>query len=133
MRHPDEDRLLQCILEILEDSECAEVREHLSHCTQCREVEGRLRGDVERMRSVGIRLAIFPPRGLEAHTSNTVRKWSWAAGLAAGFLLGFFSAQFSHDDKPVPVPQRLMTQEAGLGNRGFIPCPVLDAGIVRNP
>ncbi len=126
MNHPEEDRLLQYVLQTLGESDASEVREHLSQCEGCREIERNLQVDVEKIGSVRMQVAIPEPPALRSLPGEYVRRWGWAAGLAAGFLLGFLVARASYESPPIPVPQRLVTSTIRTAPSGFVQCQALD-------
>ncbi len=126
MNHPEEDRLLQYVLQTLGESDASEIREHLSQCEGCREIERNLQVDVERIGSVRMQVTIPEPPALTGLPGRYVRRWGWAAGLAAGFLLGFFVARVSYESPPIPVPQRLVTSTIRTSPSAYVTCQALD-------
>lgn len=133
MNHPDEDRLLQYVLQTLGESESSDVRTHLSQCERCRELERILQADVERLGSVPVKVDIPEPPGLTGFPGANIRRWGWAAGLAAGFLLGFFVARTSEEHQPIPVPQRLVTATIRTPPSGYVQCQALDVKAFPKP
>jgi hypothetical protein len=133
MTHPNEDDLLQYVLQTLGEFDHAEIRKHLSQCEQCRACAQNLEQEIERLGSVRIRVdgpRVPRPPGF---TFAPVRRWGWAAGLAAGFLLGILTARLSDDRPPVAVPQRLMTTTDPAGSSGYFPCPAMDVRTAFSP
>jgi anti-sigma factor RsiW len=133
MTHPHDDDLLQFVLQTLEESDHAEIRQHLSQCEQCRVRERKLQEEIERLGRVEIQMDM--PRAPRLPTVPFVyaRRWGWAAGLAAGFLLGFLTAHLAEDTRPVAVPQRLITTAASSSSSGYVSCQAMDVRTVFSP
>jgi anti-sigma factor RsiW len=124
--HPNEDDLLQYVLQTLGEFDHAEIRKHLSQCEQCRACAQKLEQEIERLGSVRIRVDGPRVPRLPGFSFAPVRRWGWAAGLAAGFLLGILTAHLAENNHPVAVPQRLITTAASSGSSGYVSCQAMD-------
>ena len=125
MTHPNDDKLLEFVLETLEETDYLVVRAHLLECKQCRDLQQKLQNQVERLGSIDMHIDIPEPSSFP-RTLRHAAAWKWAAVLAAGFLLGFLTAQLSDNAHPIPVPQRLIPIEAQTSSAGYVPCQALD-------
>jgi hypothetical protein len=130
MTHPDGDTLLEFVLQTLDESGNSAVRQHLSVCEQCREQQRKLQGEVKRLSSIDLQVEMVAPPGLPRRSRLPIAASKLAAVLAAGFLLGYATAQLTNPVHPSPVPQRLIPAQAAVPASGFVPCQVVD---VRTP
>jgi hypothetical protein len=126
MTHPNDDRLLEFVLQALEETDSSEVRAHLLKCEQCRDLRRKLQSQVERLGRIDMQIDIPEPSRLPGTQSQFGAVWRWAAVLAAGFLLGFLTAQLSDNAHPIPVPQRLIPAQAPTSSSGYVSCQALD-------
>lgn len=130
MIHPDSDTLLKFVLQTLDDSENEAVRQHLSHCEQCREEERKTEGGVRRLSSVDIPLEMVVPPPLPRRSHVLIAALKVAAVLAAGFVLGYATAELSNPIRPIPVQQRLIPSQIAVPSSGYVPAQEVD---VRTP
>jgi hypothetical protein len=131
MTHPNDDRLLEFVLQTLEESEYSVVRAHLLECEQCRDLQRKLQSQVERLGSIDMQIDMAEPSRLPGTPRQFVAAWRWAAVLAAGFLVGFLTARLSDNAHPIAVPQRLIPAEAPTPSSGYVTCQALDLKIVH--
>jgi hypothetical protein len=131
MNHPNEDMLLQFVLETLGDADASNICEHLTECVECRALEVKLRGEVGRIGSVDIHVDMPRVLRLPGVVETPFRHWAWVAGLAAGFLLGMLTARLGEDRHPAAVPQMLATKAATSPISGYIPCRAVDLQTFR--
>ncbi len=126
MTHPNEDTLLQFVLQTLVESDSSDIKEHLTGCMDCRASVRRMREEVGRIGSVRIQVDVPSAPILPVFQDAPWRRWGWAAGLAAGFLLGILTAHLADGGRPETVPQRLVTRAASSPTSGFTPCRAQD-------
>ena len=150
MNHPNEDMMLQFVLETLGDDDASNsflllgvtmqveqvnlikrLHEVLPHAAECRAVEVKLRGEVGRIGSVDIHVDMPRVLRLPGVVETQFRHWAWVAGLAAGFLLGMLTARLGEDRHPAAVPQMLATKAATSPISGYIPCQAVDLQTLR--
>ncbi len=96
--HPEEDTLLQYVLETLDRSDAIETRTHLDNCSTCRDIEERLRSDVQDLAELPIPVEI-PSVPYPARVRKSVPLLQAAALLLIGFALGVFSSRLSQPDR----------------------------------
>ena len=126
MTHPDEDTLLKFVLETLDEPDHSIVRTHLSVCRECQEIQKRLVSEVTRLQSVGVHVDVPAPPGLPHRWRFPLAVSRWAAVLAAGFLLGYLTANISAPLRTIPVQQRLAPTPDGGDTSLFISCKPVD-------
>jgi len=126
MIHLDEDKLLQYVLKTLGEAEYEEARGHIAGCASCRLAQRRMHDELGRIASLHMDVELPDPPGLSGNAREPYRKWRWAIGLAAGFILGFLSATISVDSHPNPVPQRLVPAVAPASRVGYASCQALE-------
>ena len=127
MTHPGEDSILKFTLQLLDEPESASVQEHLSGCAQCRVFHEKALGDIARLRSIDFDInAPAPPPVLTRRIRRRPHVWRWAAALAAGFLLGYLTANLSAPHHPVPVGQHLVPTSEQGDSSGFVSCQAVD-------
>lgn len=126
MTHPDSDTILRFALQLLDDRERLEVQEHLSGCKQCRDLCERAMGDVTRLQNIDFDVAIPAPPRLARWLRLPSEVWRWAAVLAAGFLLGYITANLSEPLHPIPVQQHLIPESDWRDSSGFVTCQAVD-------
>lgn len=127
MTHPDGDTLLKFELQMLEEQEHEAVQRHLLTCNSCRELHQKVLGDVTRLRNFTMDVTVPAPPPLIRHPLSKVEVWRWAAVLAAGFLLGYITANLSESVRPIPVQQHMMPTSEKKDSVGFVSCPAVDA------
>ena len=133
MTHPDEDTLLQFVLQTLGESDYSDVRKHLSRCVHCQGLERKLQQELGRIERVQIQVDAPRFLRLPVLSDAPLRRWRWVAGLAAGFLLGILTARLADYRHPATVPQRLVTQAAPSSPSAYIPCRALDLETALRP
>ena len=127
MTHPVDDKLLQLVLETLEEPDRTEVSQHMLHCVQCRNREQRLRQQSERIGNIEMKIEIPKLPSLPGTPRRFIPAWRWAAVLCIGFLLGFLTARLSDNSSPpIPVPQRLIPTHAPSSSSGYVTCRAFD-------
>lgn len=131
MIHPDGDTLLKFVLQTLDESENAAVREHVSACEQCREQEWKLEGEVKRLASIDFRVDMVAPPRLPRRSRLFSTVLRSAAVLAVGFVVGYATAELSNPVHPIPLQQRLIPAEIAVPHSGYIPCQEVDMKIPR--
>ncbi len=130
MNHPDDDTLLQFVLRTVGEAEYSALQQHLSLCEQCREREREMQAEVERLGAIQMQIDLLELPRLPGPIRATIARWGWAAGLAAGFLLGMLTAALTNEEHPAAVPQRLVTTTVVSSSSGYIPCQASDVKTV---
>lgn len=128
MTHPDADTLLKFVIKTLDESGSSSVTEHLSNCEACRNLQQKLLGEVEKLGQIDFRIDIPSPPALPQRPRMTPAVSRWAAVLAAGFLLGYLTAQLEAPLHPIPVQQRLIPTQGGVPSSGYVSCQAIDVG-----
>jgi len=131
MTHPDADTILKFVLQMLDEPDIAHVRNHLSECEECRKLQQQYLGEIKRLERIDFHVDVPAPPALSRRSRLIPEVPRWAAVLAAGFLLGFLTAQVAAPHHPIPVQQHLIPAR-GTVDTGFISCQAVDLG-VRNP
>jgi predicted anti-sigma-YlaC factor YlaD len=131
MTHPNADTLLEFVLQTLEESDNSIVREHLSTCEQCRELQQMLEGEVKRLESIDMHFDVPSPPRLPRRSRLLMTVSRLAAVLAVGFLLGYVTAQLFDPVRPIPVQQRLIPTQVEVSSSGYIPCQAVDLKTIR--
>jgi hypothetical protein len=126
MTHPDADTLLRFVLQTLDDSDSSSVAEHMSACEECKELQQKLLGEVERLERIDFDINVPVPPRLPRRSRLIPEVSRWAAVLAIGFLLGYLTAQLLDPVHPVPVQQRLIPTQAKVPSSGYISCQAVD-------
>ena len=126
MTHPDDDTLLKFVLETLDGPDNVIVRKHLSACKECQESWQRISRELTRLESVTFHVDVPAPPGLPHRWRLPLEVSRWAAVLAAGFLLGYLTANISTPLQTMPVQQRLTPTLEGGDTSMFISCKAVD-------
>jgi len=107
MSHPNDDTLLQSVLEILDIAEEENLREHLLLCPECRKRLQKMKQDTEPL--AGIRAAsaspALPQRKGRSQIMYTVLKA--AALVLIGFLAGFSASNLTCPQSVNVIPAYL--------------------------
>ena len=121
MKHPDDDSLLKSVLELLDEHEASELKNHLRQCDDCRKRFERLRREMNIISSIEpkINQQTFPlPR---SNNITYVTLMKAAALLIIGFMAGYGVSHLSspecvnavgHQLKPSAPPESLMRYAA---------------------
>lgn len=126
MTHPDGDTILKFALQLLDGPENLIVRDHLSGCTSCRGLYEKARNDMARLENIGFDISVPEPPRLIRRSRAMPDVWRWAAVLAAGFLLGYITANLTEPLPPIPVQQHLIPESDRSDSSGFASCPAVD-------
>ena len=132
MNHPDEDMLLQYVLETLDEAGAREVRVHIDACAACRHTCVTMESQVQQMGS-----ATFPvdipslplPRSMRrTHAMFILRA---AATLIVGFMLGYATALMSRPEKEIVTGQQYTPTVPRVSISRPTPCEQVDLGVHR--
>jgi len=129
MTHPVSDTLLKYVLETLHKAEESAVSAHIVDCEACKRAVNEIRGDIRRLQSLGADIDVPAPPALPRQLHKALFFSRWAAVLAAGFLLGYFTSNITSAVPSIPVQQRLVPEWIVEDTLGFMPCQAVDAGV----
>jgi len=88
MRHPSEEKLNDCVDELLPEGEKLEVRRHLDECPECKQTVAELRELIDRASRLG---EIEPPQDLLPGIRTRTKRpgFGWMRWVAAAAVVGF--------------------------------------------
>jgi hypothetical protein len=123
--HFDEDTLLKYQLELLEDEEMADVKDHINFCESCNSKLDEIKIEINILSS-------YDP-DLEDVQITVIRKTrnytTWlksAAVLLIGFVTGYSTSVFLQPNQIVVVSQYLNTNKSNILFDEFTVCPSVD-------
>jgi anti-sigma factor RsiW len=131
MSHPPDDKLLELVLDLLDESEVQTLREHLSECADCQARFARIHSRTEVLGSVSPagRPPAYPGRRSRPRVLPSILKA--AALLLLGFCGGFATGEYVRPESVNVVPSSFEGRaglEARLENRylrAFPESPIL--------
>ena len=112
MNHYDDDILLKFVLEILDEQETTEVKDHISQCEQCQQRLEDIRKQTELIGNLD--LDIKAPEIPLPTTKRIpmIRFLRAAAMILIGFSVGFGMAKMSSKEQVNIIPQRFQVTAA---------------------
>jgi hypothetical protein len=107
MSHPPDDKLLELVLDLLDESEVQTLREHLSECADCQARFARIHSRTEVLGSVSPagRPPAYPGRRSRPRVLPSILKA--AALLLLGFCGGFATGEYVRPESVNVVPSCL--------------------------
>ena len=126
MNHIDEDVLMKMALQLLEESEEATLREHLSSCEDCKARLARIQQDMELIGSLEPRIE-KPLIPLPKSRGFRIPAWfKVAALLVIGFVSGYGVSQLSDGQVVCIFPYHVRSSPPKRTYPSFTPCESVD-------
>ena len=125
MKHFDENTLLKYQLDLMEEEELADVKNHLAFCETCKSKIDEIRAEIELISS-------YDPEIEDVYTPVNKKKNSYmvwikrAAVLLIGFVTGYSTSVFFQPDQVVVVGQYLNTSKTNITFEEYTVCPSVD-------
>jgi anti-sigma factor RsiW len=129
MNHPDDDRLLKLVLELLDADEEAQLEDHLAQCDSCRARLERMRSETEVIGSIepDIDRQSYP---MPRTARPTVVAWmKVAALLLVGFMAGYATSNSMHPPYVNVVPQQLKIKSPPEHVMLYASCESVDTAV----
>lgn len=123
--HFDEDTLLKYQLELLEDEELANVKNHINICESCKSKIDEIKAQINILSS-------YDPtvKDVQINKNRKRKNYStWlksAAVLLVGFVTGYSTSVYVQPDHVVVVGQYLNTAKANAVISDYTVCPSID-------
>lgn len=105
MSHIDPDTLTAYALDVLDETNCRTVRDHLAVCAECTASLSAAKADTDRLGSVRLPVIPLRPPPLRVRKRMPAPWMRAAAILAIGFLAGFLTAEALKHDPVIVVHQ----------------------------
>ncbi len=129
MNHPDDDRLLKLVLELLDADEEAQLKDHLSQCDSCRARLERMQSETEVIGSLEpeIERQAYP---MPQTARPTFVAWmKVAALLLVGFMAGYATSNSTRPTYVNVVPQQLKVKSPPEHVLLYASCESVDTAV----
>ena len=130
MKHPDDDKLLKSVLQLLDEHEESELKNHLLQCDDCRARFERLRRETDVIGSIEpeINKQIFPLPHARNITYVTLLKV--AALLLIGFMAGYGTSHLTSPECINVVGHQLKTSSPPESLTRYAACESVDMAVI---
>jgi anti-sigma factor RsiW len=129
MNHPDDDRLLKLVLELLDADEEVQLKDHLAKCDSCRVRFERIRSETEVIGSIEpeIDTQAYP---MPQTTRPALVAWmKVAALLLIGFMAGYVTSNATRPAYVNVVPQQLKVKSPPEHVLLYASCESVDTAV----
>jgi anti-sigma factor RsiW len=129
MNHPDDDRLLKLVLELLDADEESQLRDHLSQCDSCRARLERMQSETEVIGSIEPEIdgQAYP---MPQTTRPKFVAWmKVAALLLVGFMAGYATSNSTRPTHVNVVPQQLKVKSPPEHVMLYTSCESVDTAV----
>ena len=129
MKHPDDDKLLKSVLQLLDEHEESELKNHLAQCDDCRSRFERLRRETDIIGSIKpeFERQTFPFPRTRNFTYASLLKV--AALLLIGFMAGYGTSHLSSPECINVVGHQLKTSAPPESLTRYATCESVDMAV----
>jgi len=126
MNHPDKDKILKYVLDVLDTDEIQSVTKHLEECEACRSELRKVKEEVDTISKFDPVIELEPSPVLKIKKSVFIRILKVAAILVIGFFSGYLASETMRSKPVNVVEQHLIVKAPETSIIKYIPASVVD-------